>query len=273
MLSSSSEPCAHWLQQFSSVQIPVLRVTRDALASWQAVPDRVSANALADVILRDPLMTLRLLTFVTQRLGSRLKTPVETVTAGLVLVGIEPFFREFAGLPVLEERLAAQPGALAGALQAIERSHRAACFAAAFAVHRLDEDAEVLHQAALLDNFAGLLLWCEAPEQALEMAARQQADPGLRSAEVQQAVLGVEVAELERGLMEAWGLPPFLRSMTDPKLAVHPGPHSVMLAVRIARHSQAGWDNPALPDDFTELGVLLNLAPVAAEQLVRLADA
>ena len=43
----------------------------------------------------------------------------------------------------------------------------------------------------------------------------------------------------------------------------------VSLAVRIARHSTAGWDNAALPDDWTALGELLQLSPEAAEALVR----
>ena len=41
------------------------------------------------------------------------------------------------------------------------------------------------------------------------------------------------------------------------------------LAVRLARHSAAGWDNPALPDDYSETAQLLNLSIGAAKQLVQ----
>lgn len=269
MLLTHPDHCAHWVQTLGTVQIPVLRSTRDAIAAWQQVPDRADANSLANTVLNDPLMTLRVLACVQQRLGSRLRTPVETVTAGIVMLGIEPFFTHLGDSPVLEDRLASQPQALAGALQAIERSHRAARLAAAFAIQRQDEDAEVLHQAALLDNFAGLLLWCEAPALALDIARRQQADASLRSADVQRAVLGVELTTLEHALMAQWGLPDFMRSMTDPGQSARPGPRCVMLAVRIARHSQGGWDNAALPDDYAELGQLLNISSGAAGQLVR----
>lgn len=269
MLTIHPDSCAQWVRALGTVQIPVLRSTRDAIAAWQQMPDRADANSLAHTVLHDPLMTLRVLACVSQRLGSRLRTPVETVTAGIVMLGIEPFFTHLANPPVLEDRLAGEPEALAGALQAIDRSHRAARLAAAFAIQRQDEDAEVLHQAALLDNFAGLLLWCEAPDEALEMARRQQADPALRSVDVQRAVLGVELAALEHALMAQWGLPDFLRNMTEPGQSVRPGPRCVMLAVRIARHSQAGWDNAALPDDYAELGQLLNISSAAAGQLVR----
>jgi hypothetical protein len=85
---------------------------------------------------------------------------------------------------------------------------------------------------------------------------------------VQREVLGVELAELEQTLTEAWRLPAFLRNMTHPHHATQPGPRSVMLAVRIARHSQDGWTNAALPDDYAELGRLLNLPPHGAAALV-----
>jgi hypothetical protein len=45
-----------------------------------------------------------------------------------------------------------------------------------------------------------------------------------------------------------------------------------MLAVRVARHTQYGWDNPhaqaALPDDVADLAELLNLSPEAAYRKV-----
>jgi hypothetical protein len=34
---------------------------------------------------------------------------------------------------------------------------------------------------------------------------------------------------------------------------------NVQLAIRLARHSANGWDNPALPDDVDEIAALLNL--------------
>ena len=259
--------CPQWVQHLKSIQIPVLRSTRDAVEAARENPDRVDANSLADLVLRDPLMTLRVLIHVSQKMGSRLATPVETVTAGLVLTGIEPFFRDFTELPVLEERLAEEPLALESALQSFERSHRAARLAAAFAIHRMDEDAEVLHQAALLDNFVSLLRYCEAPSLMLEMAPRMRANPTLRSAEAQRSSLGTELAQLEQTLMAVWRLPPFLRRMTNVQNR-EPGPQSVMLAVRIARHSQDRWSNPALPDDYVELGKLLNLPPAGARALV-----
>ena len=43
-----------------------------------------------------------------------------------------------------------------------------------FAAHRMDHDAAVLHEAALLHDFAELLLWVRAPALALEIACISQ---------------------------------------------------------------------------------------------------
>ena len=43
---------------------------------------------------------------------------------------------------------------------------------------------------------------------------------------------------------------------------------TVALAARLARHTAHGWDNPAIPDDVTEIADLLNLSPAATLGLV-----
>jgi hypothetical protein len=254
-----------WTERLAAVSMPVRRATRDAIEYWRGQPDRVDAHLLADIVLGDPLMCLRVLVNVAQKLGRRLATPIQTVTAALVLTGIEPFFRDFAELPVLEDRLADRPLALSGALADVQRSHSAARLAAAFAIHCGNEDVELLHQAALLDNFAGLLIWTEAPACALEMAQRQRDDPTLRSVDVQRAVLGVELELVTRQLMEHWHLPASLREVGQ---AERHGARTVKLAVQIARHLQSSWHNAALSDDFAEVGRLLNLPPNSAADLV-----
>lgn len=268
-MDPSASSVEAWSARLGPLAVPVLRSTRLALDSRQRDLDRVDANMLADLVLRDPLMCLRVLVQAARNFGHRLATPAATVTAALVLMGIEPFFRDFSGLPTVEERLARRPAALAAVLAAVQRSHCAARLAAAFAIHRHDADVELLHQAALLDNFAGLLVWCEAPQLALAMLRRQRADPLLRSADVQRAVLGVELGALAQRLMELWELPGALRELAHPGQGARAGPRTVRLAVQIARHLEMGWHNAALPDDFSELGALLNMPPGSAAALVR----
>ena len=209
-----------WLAYFRAAPIPVLDATADAVRELAANEDAVDAHSLAETVAADPLMTLKLLAHVGS--NSRRETDVETVVGALVLLGIGPFFRHFGELPTVGQALgdtndAAQ--AHAGLRAVLARSHRAAQFALGFAAHRMDPDAVAIHEAALLHGFAELLLWCHAPVLALEITRRQRADPTLRSSAVQQAVLGIALADLQHSLMKAWRLPELLIRLDDSRHA------------------------------------------------------
>jgi len=177
-------------------------------------------------------------------------------------------------LDCVEVALAGWPEAQDGFNRVLERSRRAARFAIGFAVHRMDYDAPVIYEAALLHDFAELLLWLRAPRLALAIAERQRADPALRSASVQRELLNIELDELEHALMLQWRLPALLTQITD-EHAVAPTSQmrNVQLAIRIARHSALSWENPALHDDMVEIAQLLSLSIEATERLVREIDA
>jgi HD-like signal output (HDOD) protein len=261
---------AAWATHFRAALIPVLAGTAAAIAELAAHEDVVDAHTIAEAIGADPLMTLKLLSHVGT--VSRRETDVETVTAALVLMGVGPFFRAFASLVTIEDVLGDAPEALAGARAVLNRAHRAARFALGFAAQRLDPDAAVLHEAALLHDFAELLLWCHAPDLALEIARRQNADAALRSADAQRAVLGIELADLQQALMKAWRLPALLIRLDDDHHAEASQVRNVLLAVRVARHSAHGWGNAALPDDVAAVGALLQLSSHSALKLLREID-
>ena len=262
---------ARWTAVFQAVEIPVLAQTAAALELLRGDEDAVDANSLGEMIATDPLMTLKVLVHAAKlasRRSSGLLTDVETVTAALVLMGITPFFREFGPQPTVEDRLADHPQALHGLQRVLRRADRSARFALGFAIHRLDPDAAVLHSAAMLHDFAEMLLWVHAPDLALQLDARRIAEPLERSVALQRALLHIELGELEQALMKAWRLPELLAHMTDDRRANDPQVQSVRLAVRLARHTADGWDNAAVPDDVSEIGILLNMGPEHALKLL-----
>ena len=274
MLTNPLPDLAAWTAWFREAPIPVLGSTATAVAAMAANEDAVDAHSIAGVIGGDPLMALRLLNHVAAiRSTGRLPADAETVTAALVYLGISPFFREFSRLVTVDEVLRDHPQAIDGLDRVLRRAHRAANFALGFAVHRADPDAEVLQQAALLHDFAEMLLWCHAPTLALAIRQRQQQDPQLRSSVAQRQVLNIELMDLEQSLMRAWHLPEVLMRMTDDRHASQPQVRNVMLAIRLARHSRDDWDDPAIPDDITDIAALLNVSESAAYNLVSELDA
>ena len=258
-----------WVAVWRSADIPVLDDTSMSIEELRAREDAVDARLLAETINGDPLMCLKLLAHVSTHRSSRRITDAETATAALVMMGIGPFFRNFARQPTVQERLAGHPDALAGLQAVLRRARRAAAFALGFAVHRMDHDAEVIHEAALLHDFAEMLLWCHAPYLALAIAEAQRADPSLRSAVAQKSTLGVELAEVQQALMKAWRLPELLVRISDDHHASAPQVRNVHLAIRLARHTSNGWDNAALPDDVHDIATLLNLGHEPTLKLLR----
>jgi len=258
-----------WTAHFHSAEIPVLAQTASAIEALRANEEKADANGIGETIANDPLMTLKVLAHASAHRSSRVVTDCETVIAALVMMGISPFFAAFGPQPTVEDRLAADPEALEGLLNTLQRAHRGANFALGFAVHRMDHDAAVIHAAALLHDFAEMLLWCHAPALALKIRQAQRTDPGLRSSAAQRAVLNIELADLQQSLMKAWHLPELLIRISDDRHADNANVRSVTLALRLARHTAHGWDNPAVPDDVNEIAALLNLSQAATLQLVR----
>lgn len=262
-----------WTDHFRRAEIPVLAQTAEAIEAMRANEDDVDANTIGEMVANDPLMTLKVLAYAATHRSARMVTDTETVTATLVMMGISPFFRVFGPQPTIEQRLQGHPEALEGLQAVIRRAHRGATFALAFAVHRMDPDAPLIHEAALLHDLAEMLLWCHAPELALRIRAAQRADATLRSTAIQREVLGIALYEVKQALMKAWRLPEMLRRISDERHTDQANVRNVLLAVRLARHTAAGWDNAALPDDVADIAALLNLSHGAAMQLVRSIEA
>jgi len=259
---------AQWTACFRAADIPVLRQTAETLEALRANEDQTDANSIGEMIAGDPLMTLKVLAYAADHRSRRVITDVETVTSALVMLGISPFFQAFPAQPTVEARLQRYPQALAGLTGVLRRAHRGADFALGFAVHLTAPNAAAIHAAALLHEFAELLLWTHAPGLALRIWETQQKSPNLRSSAVQREVLRVELPDLQAALVSTWKLPVLLSQRRGELPSGGAGTRIVELAARLARHTSTGWDNPAVPDDIREIASLLNLSPVATLQLV-----
>jgi HD-like signal output (HDOD) protein len=244
-----------------NAEIPVLAATARALEALRAKEDDVDANMLTAVIQSDPLMTLKLMSRIAAMRRPGSDTETESVTTSLVLMGISPFFRHFGPQGQVETWLAEQPEALQGLQGLLTRAERAGQFALAFALHRGDTDATLIHQAAFLNDFAEMLVWVHAPALMVKIQNAQESDTSLRSSAIQREVLGVQISDVRQSLMKLWRLPELLVNISDERHAELAQVKSVVLAARVARHSAHGWDNAALPDDYEDIALLLHVSP------------
>lgn len=262
------QPLDDWVRTLSGTNIPVLRKTAADLKRLRVKQESATARDLSKIVLTDPLMTLKVLRFSQSRLTRRQATEVTTVEHALMMHGLTSFFREMGEPEVLEQQLASQPDALAGALRVISRASHAANYARTFSALRHDMDADEVVTGALLHDLAELLLWCVAPAAAVQIEYMLHHQRGLRSAAAQRACLGFALADLQLALTRAWNLPNLLQSLMDDKQAKLPRVQTVALSVSVARHSAQDWYDRALPDDYTALRKLLNLPLVGVQRWV-----
>ena len=259
MVDQPFEAMDAWIEYFGTVDMPILRQTARRLEEARQSIDRVNGREIATIVLQDPLLAIKVLAYIQRFQGKRLHSDITTIANAVMMLGVEPFFAHFEAPTTIETLLKDEPQALLGVLHVIRRVQRASRYAHDWAFERHDMNIEEVELAALLHDLAEILLWCFAPQLAIEIRRRQQADPTLRSAAAQVEVLGIRLFDLQLALCDAWHLPELLKTLMDDANAGLARVRNVVLAVNLARHSANDWNNPALPDDFEAIEKLLHV--------------
>ena len=263
---------AAWVAFFSEACLPVLRHTEQELTELRDSATKSNARLISSAILHDPLMTIRVLAYIAVHRKQSQHTDITTIERALMMIGMGPFFRDFANLPLIENQLKTYPRALLGLLKTINRSRKAMHWARDWAVLRHDLDVDEIAVATLLYDFPEILMWCFAPSLGLQVQEKQKTDRNLRSIAVQTEVYGIPLYQIKQALAETWHLPQLLITLMDPEHAEHPRVRNVKLAVDLARHCANGWDDAAIPDDLKGIGELIHLNQDAVLQRLGIED-
>jgi len=259
-----------WVAFLSNTEIPILKQTMRDLQALLEQDESASPHAIASIIARDPLMTALLLRYLQLHKRRSQTNEVLEIEQALLMLGIEPFFKSVVSKVSVEEMLGAQIPALVAALRVVHRSHRASSYAFDWAVRMRDLHFEEVRIAALLRDMTEILMWCFAPVDMLKVKVMQEQDKSLRSGVAQEQVFGFRLVALQRELVKEWKLPTLLLHLMDGENSQQARVRNVVLADRLARHSSHGWDDAALPDDYRDIGELLNMK---AEEVVNIVGA
>lgn len=262
----------YWLAHLGQAELPVLKQTARDLAALRQDEDRMTVAAVTAVIGRDPMMTVKLLRYLQGHKHRAQTTELIQVEQALLMLGLQPFYRNLPVTVVVEEMLKGEVAALPPLLRVVHRCHRASQYAIEWAALLHDMHYEEVRTAALLHDIAEILMWCFAPQDMLRIRAMQQQDKNLRSAHVQQQVPGFSLLDLQKELAVRWGLPKLLMSLMSDVSHYQQREHLVSLAINLARHSANGWDDAALPDDYRDIAALLHISPQEVMEMVCPAD-
>lgn len=259
-MAQEPKSLAHWLIFLADAEIPVLKHTAREIARLREDEDSLGARDVAAVVLQDPMMAARLLRHLQAHKHKTQTRDLVQIEQTLLMMGITRFFEVLKPQPTVEEALHDHMQALVELLRVVHRAHRAAEFSFDWALRLHDLHAEEIRIAALLHDLAEILMWCFAPAEMLKIHAMQNADKTLRSKDAQRQVLGFTLHELHRAVTEAWDMPELLVYLMEDEQADNRRLKNVKYAVDLARHSANGWDDAALPDDYTGIAELLRIS-------------
>lgn len=260
---SEARGLEYWVAILTRADLPVLKQTARDLEELRIDDEKLTAISVANIIARDPIMTVKLLRYLQQHKHKIQTTEVIQVEQALLMLGIEPVFAKVPPAPLIEDALKHKTPALLHLLRTIHRSHLASEYAKDWAVRLHDLHYEEVRVAALLHDIAEILMWCFAPDEMLEVEELRLQEPNVRTRVIQARVFGFTMFELQRVIAELWELPQLLLTLMNDSCAHLPRVRNVVLATNLVRHSSRGWDDPALPDDYKDIADLLRM-PVDA---------
>lgn len=248
-----------WIDFLRTAEIPVLKITAREIARLKEDEEKLSARAITATVMNDPMMVFRVLSYSQQHKSKQQLQDLLQVEQAILMMGTTSFFKNLPTDFLVEDILKNQLTALMHLLKLIRRAHRAAHYASDWATHLSDMHAEEVRTAALLHDLSEMLMWCFAPDQMNQIHKLQNLDKTLRSSSAQQHVLGFKLLDLQKELVEAFQLPPLLSKLMQDGVGKEQRVRNVTLAVNLARHSSNGWDDAALPDDYSDIADLLRM--------------
>lgn len=268
MITHTLPSLSAWVSFLESTSFPVLSRSRLALQDLHARIDDIAAADLAHVIRHDALLALQVLRFLQTHQGRKPRADITSIERMVLMTGVEPVLKDCLHTHSVEDHLAQYPEALELVHRVMQRAHLASLCAESWAAQRHDIDTHEVMTAALMRDMAEILVGCVAPVLLLQMQALRQAEPTRRSQDIQTAVLGFPLLDLQLALVEQWHLPRTLQMLMDEHHQEHPRVRTVAVACRFARHVANGWDDPALPDDYWDAAEICGTTPDAVKHRI-----
>lgn len=238
---------ALWVNEIKLEALPVLRRTALAVPYMAKNAENLSATDIAEIVLHDPLMTLKVIGLANSRSHGRFGAEIATVQSAVFMLGVPPFFSHFAALKPIEDTMRGRE--MNGLLNCLSRAHHAAWQARDLAILRADIKSEEVYVGTLLHDMGEMVMWCVAPELMLHVLRTVRREKASRE-EVEKSVLGFTLWEFQQALAQAWKLPELLLMFMDDENAGNPRALIAIIGSALARHSASGWHSTKLLSDY-----------------------
>lgn len=237
-----------WVAFLKDKEIPVLYVSRQQMLAQAETAQVLSPRELADFVLRDPYLSLKLLRRAEGKRSRTLGQETSTALASVLQTGTDELMR------LTIDSVTTQLG-IVGLDECAHRAVIASHVGRNWAAARADVSVEEIALAALLAEAGELLLWHFAPELPQKALDELKSGRALRTLQAQQQAVGFSFKQLTMSLVQAWDLPPLITMLIRGSDNLRA--NIARLAVDTARHIVTHPENPAIPADIINIKTLL----------------
>ena len=128
-MAQQLETIEQWVAMLREADLPVLGSTVIELRRIQEDEDGATPQRVADAVLHDPFMTVKVLLYLQEHRGRRRNADITTIPHALMMLGMSPFFDHFGVQMALEDWLTNDAASLSGVRGVMSRARHAALYA------------------------------------------------------------------------------------------------------------------------------------------------
>ncbi|GLS04114.1 hypothetical protein GCM10007860_12600 [Chitiniphilus shinanonensis] len=155
-LNPTHDPAAA-LAYWRARPLPLMQATREKLLPFARRGERANPADVADIVLQDPLLAVKVLRAANQRIRSSLASDVVALESVVLLYGVAPFVEQFVRGPTVEELLDKDPRRLQRFRAETLNVRFATTLTRDYAARRHDARPDEVTAAALLSGMPALL--------------------------------------------------------------------------------------------------------------------
>lgn len=253
-----------WIRVLSDQELPTLNsVVREICELSDN--DACRADDLTKIILRDADLTSKVLKISNSIHYNHSLNPIKTVSRAIVQLGFENLKNITLATTLIDSFLKGKPRELLVA--GLAKSFHAAVQARALVPYLNGDFKEQVFIAALLRNIGELALLSTGSEAVEKFVTQRDINPDDEST-IAQEYLGVEISQINRGLIREWSLGELVREAADNGRRPSNMARAVNLGNDLSKHIHRGLSSPEMNKIYGEIAGLCNISVAAAKKQV-----
>ena len=258
-----------WMRTLADQDMPTLNsVVREICELSE--DDECRTDDLTKIILRDANLTSKVLKIANSIHYNRSFMPIKTVSRGIVQLGFDNLKNITLASSLIDSFLKGKPKALL--IESLAKSFHAAVQARALVPYLTGEHKEQVFIAALLRNIGELALLSTGRDAAEKFVSERNENPENEAA-ISREHLGVDINQLNRGLIKEWSLGELVRESSEDNARPTTMACAVNIGNDLSKYIHKGVHSPQMEKIYQQMAALCDISPAAAKkQVVQMAE-